>query len=89
MIKLRELRELRELGELRELLAQRNEVRELREKRELIIFGYKAQEIPPKISPHPLGEKNLIEDNEGRIGGFGITANISGENSSQKVEERK
>jgi len=23
-------------------------------KRELIIFGYKAQEIPPKISPHPL-----------------------------------
>jgi len=32
-----------ELGKLREL-------RKLRKKRELIIFGYKAQEIPPKIS---------------------------------------
>ncbi|NEQ68342.1 MAG: hypothetical protein F6K21_23150 [Symploca sp. SIO2D2] len=41
-----ELRELRKLGELREL-------RELRNKRELIAIGYKAQEIPPKISPHP------------------------------------
>ncbi|NER21784.1 MAG: hypothetical protein F6J96_14030 [Symploca sp. SIO1C2] len=30
-------------GELREL-------RELGEKRELIMFGHKAQEIPPKIS---------------------------------------
>ncbi|NEP56187.1 MAG: hypothetical protein F6K31_04065 [Symploca sp. SIO2G7] len=29
------------------------ELGELRKKRELIIFGYKAQEIPPKISPHP------------------------------------
>jgi len=28
-------------------------LRELRRKIELIIFGYKAQEIPPKISPHP------------------------------------
>jgi len=26
------------------------ELRELREKRELIMFGHKAQEIPPKIS---------------------------------------
>ncbi|NEP60022.1 MAG: hypothetical protein F6K31_23960 [Symploca sp. SIO2G7] len=33
-------------GELREL----GELGELGKKRELIIFGYKAQEIPPKIS---------------------------------------
>jgi len=26
---------------------------ERRKKKELIMFGYKAQEIPPKISPHP------------------------------------
>ncbi|NER25735.1 MAG: hypothetical protein F6J96_34600 [Symploca sp. SIO1C2] len=38
-----ELRELRELRKLRKL-------GELGEKRELIIFGHKAQEIPPKIS---------------------------------------
>ncbi|NER52851.1 MAG: hypothetical protein F6J92_40680, partial [Symploca sp. SIO1A3] len=41
--KLRELRKLRKLGELGEL----------GEKRELIIFGHKAQEIPPKISFTP------------------------------------
>ncbi|NER23400.1 MAG: hypothetical protein F6J96_22400 [Symploca sp. SIO1C2] len=41
---LRKLRELRKLGELGEL----------GEKRELIIFGHKAQEIPPKISFTPL-----------------------------------
>ncbi|NEQ71520.1 MAG: hypothetical protein F6K21_39780 [Symploca sp. SIO2D2] len=35
-----------ELGELREL----RELRKLRDKRELIAIGYKAQEIPPKIS---------------------------------------
>ncbi|NER21521.1 MAG: hypothetical protein F6J96_12620 [Symploca sp. SIO1C2] len=44
-----ELRELGELGELREL----GEPRELGEKRELIMFGHKAQEIPPKISFTP------------------------------------
>ncbi|NEQ65541.1 MAG: hypothetical protein F6K21_08580 [Symploca sp. SIO2D2] len=38
-----ELRELRKLRELREL-------RKLGDKRELIAIGYKAQEIPPKIS---------------------------------------
>ncbi|NER21564.1 MAG: hypothetical protein F6J96_12860 [Symploca sp. SIO1C2] len=38
--KLRKLRELRKLGELRKL----------EDKRELIAIGYKAQEIPPKIS---------------------------------------
>ncbi|NER97298.1 MAG: hypothetical protein F6J86_26205 [Symploca sp. SIO1B1] len=38
-----ELRKLRKLRELRKL-------RKLGEKRELIIFGHKAQEIPPKIS---------------------------------------
>jgi len=27
---------------------------ERRKKRELIIWGYKAQEIPLKISPHPV-----------------------------------
>jgi len=27
---------------------------EQRKKRELIMLGYKAQEIPPKISPHPV-----------------------------------
>jgi len=27
---------------------------ELKKKRELIMFGYKAQEISPKISPHPV-----------------------------------
>ncbi|NER48167.1 MAG: hypothetical protein F6J92_15995 [Symploca sp. SIO1A3] len=42
--KLRKLRELRKLGELRKL----------EDKRELIAIGYKAQEIPPKISfTHP------------------------------------
>ncbi|NER92702.1 MAG: hypothetical protein F6J86_02375 [Symploca sp. SIO1B1] len=38
-----ELRELRELRKLRKL-------RKLEDKRELIAIGYKAQEIPPKIS---------------------------------------
>ncbi|NER23820.1 MAG: hypothetical protein F6J96_24580 [Symploca sp. SIO1C2] len=38
--------ELRELGELRKL----RELRKLGDKRELIAIGYKAQEIPPKIS---------------------------------------
>ncbi|NEQ67626.1 MAG: hypothetical protein F6K21_19385 [Symploca sp. SIO2D2] len=46
---LRELRKLRKLGELRELRKLRK-LGELGEKRELIIFGHKAQEIPPKIS---------------------------------------
>ncbi|NER47383.1 MAG: hypothetical protein F6J92_11915 [Symploca sp. SIO1A3] len=41
-----ELRKLRELRELRKL----RKLGELGEKRELIIFGHKAQEIPPKIS---------------------------------------
>ncbi|NER98151.1 MAG: hypothetical protein F6J86_30695 [Symploca sp. SIO1B1] len=37
-------------GEQRKL----RELRKLGEKRELIIFGHKAQEIPPKISFTPL-----------------------------------
>jgi len=44
-----ELGELRELRELRKL----RKLRKLREKRELIMFGHKAQEIPPKISFTP------------------------------------
>ncbi|NER52249.1 MAG: hypothetical protein F6J92_37530 [Symploca sp. SIO1A3] len=43
---LRELRKLRKLRKLREL----RELRKLEDKRELIAIGYKAQEIPPKIS---------------------------------------
>ncbi|NER96171.1 MAG: hypothetical protein F6J86_20395 [Symploca sp. SIO1B1] len=43
---LRELRKLRKLGELRKL----RKLRKLGDKRELIAIGYKAQEIPPKIS---------------------------------------
>ncbi|NER52838.1 MAG: hypothetical protein F6J92_40610 [Symploca sp. SIO1A3] len=39
----------KELGELGEL----GELRELTDKRELIIIGYKAQGVPPKISSHP------------------------------------
>ncbi|NER19281.1 MAG: hypothetical protein F6J96_00640 [Symploca sp. SIO1C2] len=39
---------------------------ELGKKRELIIFGYKAQEIPPKISPHPSADPTDAPDGSNR-----------------------
>ncbi|NER25807.1 MAG: hypothetical protein F6J96_34960 [Symploca sp. SIO1C2] len=49
---LRELRKLRGLRKLKKLrkLRKLRELRKLEDKRELIAIGYKAQEIPPKIS---------------------------------------
>ncbi|NER46139.1 MAG: hypothetical protein F6J92_05505 [Symploca sp. SIO1A3] len=53
-------------GELRKLreLRKRRKLGELREKRELIFFGHKAQEIPPKISFTPIKNQQKITNNK-------------------------
>ncbi|NER94215.1 MAG: hypothetical protein F6J86_10310 [Symploca sp. SIO1B1] len=56
-----ELGKLGELGELRKL----GKLGELGDKRELIAIGYKAQEIPPKISFTRLGQDK--EDKEDKV----------------------